>query len=585
MKCKQTPIASAVALMLMSAAFAVHAQQAPAPAPQPDARTADQKAASQLGTVTITGIRDSLAKSIEVKRNSDAVVEVITAEDIGKMPDKNVADSLQRVPGVTISSASASEGGFDENDRVSLRGTSPSLTQTLINGHSVATGDWFVLNQVGTVGRSVSYSLLPSEVVSAVVVRKGYTPDLVEGGVAGSVDIITRKPLEFRKQLTMEAAIGGVYSDLPGKTEPQANALINWKNDNGNLGLMGQIFYEKRSLRRDGQETLGYSTIAPGSAIATAHPDLAGVKYPNAIGSVLFEQTRERKGGMFDAQLKATNDLSFDLSTFFSKLEATNFNRNFIVWPSHIINGGAGQSPDPGYVVRKNTLVAASFANLGTGGPDDSVNRRQYAIDDQIYRPGAHSETWFVNLDGQWNVNDRLKFLGKVGTTKGTGETPEQDVFEGDIFNTGATYQLNGTGRPADASLPNGNPSSFAGVRLDWVFGASPAKSEDKENWGQIDGEYALDTGVFNALKFGARLSSHDRSTTQTAQGPGPGAFDVANLPAWSGQTYPGDFGQGLNGNFPKQPWQLDPAVLQAWGALYSNRNPITRQYWPGEFK
>src|SRR6185369_17916982 len=166
MKCKQTPIASAVALMLMSAAFAVHAQQAPAPAPQPDARTADQKAASQLGTVTITGIRDSLAKSIEVKRNSDAVVEVITAEDIGKMPDKNVADSLQRVPGVTISSASASEGGFDENDRVSLRGTSPSLTQTLINGHAISSGDWFVLDQVGgAVGRTASYSLLPSEIV------------------------------------------------------------------------------------------------------------------------------------------------------------------------------------------------------------------------------------------------------------------------------------------------------------------------------------------------------------------------------------------------------------------------------------
>src|SRR5512139_2426772 len=92
--------------------------------------------------------------------------------------------------------SSACEGGFDESDRVSLRGTNPSLTQTLVNGHTVGTGDWFVLSQVQTVGRSVSYSLLPSEIVSQVVVHKTSEASIVEGGSAGSVDIITRKPLE-----------------------------------------------------------------------------------------------------------------------------------------------------------------------------------------------------------------------------------------------------------------------------------------------------------------------------------------------------------------------------------------------------
>jgi iron complex outermembrane recepter protein len=73
---------------------------------------------------------------------------------------------------LTTSSSGATEGGFDENDRVSMRGTNPSLTQTLIDGHNVAAGDWFVLDQTGTVGRSVSYTLLPSELVSEVVVHK-----------------------------------------------------------------------------------------------------------------------------------------------------------------------------------------------------------------------------------------------------------------------------------------------------------------------------------------------------------------------------------------------------------------------------
>src|SRR3954466_12066679 len=330
MKIKQKPIASAVALALLGAAYPALAQQA--------------AKAQQLDTITVTGIRASVEKSIDTKKASDSIVEVITAEDIGKMPDKNVADSLQRVVGVTISSQSGGSGGFDENDRVSMRGTNPSLTQTLINGHAVASGDWFVLDQVGLVGRSVSFSLLPSELVSQVIVRKSATADLVEGGVAGAVDIITRRPLQFTRQVTLEGAAGGaggaVYADLPKKWDPQFNALINWKNDVGTMGVMGQAFYEKRHLRRDGQEILSYGTIAATNPIAVAHPDLAGVAVPGLIGSALFEQERERKGGLIDVQFKPAPGFELDLSAFTSKMEATNYNRNWMMWGSRIVNEG-----------------------------------------------------------------------------------------------------------------------------------------------------------------------------------------------------------------------------------------------------
>src|ERR1700684_80807 len=240
-------------------------------APSPD---------NALDEIVVTGIRKSLDVSLEVKRSSTELTEVVTAEDIGKMPDKNVADSLARLPGITTSAAGANEGGFDENDRVSMRGTNPSLTQTLINGHNVAAGDWFVLDQVQTVGRSVSYTLLPSEMVSKVVVEKSSSASLVEGGVAGSVDIITRKPLDFSKPFTLQASRGAVYASLAAQNDRQYSALANWKNDANNFGVMVQLFSESRHLRRDGTEVLGYDTIAPGSAIATAHPDLSGVQYP-----------------------------------------------------------------------------------------------------------------------------------------------------------------------------------------------------------------------------------------------------------------------------------------------------------------
>ncbi len=558
MTLQPTPIACAV--LLLAGAAAAQAQSSAAPAQQ----------------VIVTGIRASLEQSLNQKKNADSVVEVITAEDIGKMPDKNIADSLQRVPGVTISSASASEGGFDENDRVSLRGTNPSLTQTMINGHMVGSGDWFVLNQVGTVGRSISYSLLPSELVSRVLVRKSAQADIVEGGVAGTVDIITRKPLEFRQSLTLEASLGAVYAELPSKTDPQFSALMNWKNADNTLGVMAQLFSQKRSLRRDGIETLGYSSIAPGSAIAKSNPDLSGVAYPNAIGSALFEQVRERTGGLITVQAKPTKELTFDLTGFRSEMEATNYNRNYLVWPSRILSAGAGQAPDAGYVVRNGTLVSAKWT---------PVAGKQYVIVDQILRPEAGSETSFLNLDGQWK-SGAWTVGGKLGSSRGKGNTPTQAVFEGDVLNTGASYALHGISRAPDSALVSGNAADFRGTTLDWIFGASPARTNDKEDWAQIDAQMRIAAGMVSSLKFGLRGAKHSRDSTFVAQGPKWSAdpFAAANLPAWSGQTYPGDFGKGLSGNFLRNVWQIDPGVLRAWGDKFSNRDPLERQYFPGEF-
>ncbi len=568
MKLKQTPIASAVALALMGMALQAQAQQSTKP---------DEKA-TVIDKVEVKGIRGSLERSLETKRAADSVVEVITAEDIGKFPDKNVADALQRVPGVTTSSQSGGSGGFDENDRVSMRGTNPSLTQTLINGHSVASGDWFVLDQVGLVGRSVSFSLLPSELVGQVIVRKSATADLVEGGVAGAVDILTRKPLQFSKPFTIEGSLQAVYAELPEETDPQVSVLMNWKNNAGTMGVMLQAFKEKRHLRRDGQEILGYAQISPTSALATARPDLANVFYPTLIGSAFFEQVREREGGLIDVQIRPTKDLELDFSYFKSEMEATNYNRNWMMWGSRII--GDNRIPTS-YRVSNNTLVEAVWPNVGT-----AENRAQYAIVDEIYRPGAFSSTEFANLDVKWNVNDRLTLFGKFGSTEGKGETPKQAVFEGDVFNTGASYRFNGLGSAADVSFPSGNPSSFVGTSLDWIFGASPAKTQDEEKYAQVDGEWDLGGRTFKDIKFGARWAEHKRDTQQVAQGPlfSADPFNAANLPRWNGETYPGNFGERLGGDFPRQPWMLDAGELERWGDIYTNRDPVTRQFWPGEF-
>jgi len=581
MKVKLHPIAGAVAALgLLGATLPAKAQSS---ADSPDAQ------------VIVTGIRGALQQSLNQKRNAETRVEVITAEDIGKMPDKNVADSLQRIPGVTISSASANEGGFDENDRISMRGTNPSLTQTLINGHPVASGDWFVLNQTGTVGRSVSYSLLPSEIVGSVVVNKSAQASQLEGGLVGSVNIITRKPLDFKKQLTLEASVGAVYADLPGKSDPQFNGLVNWKNDQNTLGVLFQAFSEKRQLRRDGQELLGYEQILPGSAMAIAHPDLARVWYPTLIGSALFEQTRERTGGLLDVQIKPNNDLMLDLSGFTSSMKASNYNRNYMLWGTHVLAQGAGQAPDAGYVVRNNTLVSANFS---------PVAGTQYGVYDQIARPDSSSDSNFINLDAKWKASSALSLTGQLGSSSASGKTPTQNVAEWNTgVGTGASWQLNGINSAANWSLGKANNASPAGVGLGWIFGDQNINVKDKDNWAQLDGELALDQGVLSKLKFGLRTADHKRSSDDViGQGPGcklpSGAnlgfdwsqaywcpvgtkspADPANFPTPAG-NYPGNFGSSLGGTFPTNVWTYTPAQLAAYNVLANRATDGSRLDW-----
>ncbi len=574
MNIRLTPVASAVAFALAGGAGSSLAQTTP------------QQSASggAAQTIEITGIRGSIQSSLNRKKAADTRVDVITAEDIGKMPDKNVADSLQRVPGVTISSAGATEGGFDENDRVSMRGTNPSLTYTIINGHPVASGDWFVLNQSDNAGRSVSYTLLPSELVSRVEVRKTSEASLIEGGVVGTVDIITRKPLDFTKPFTFEAAIGAVHATLPDKTSPTLNALMNWRNDSRTVGVLLQVFSEKRHLRRDGVEVLGYDQVQAGNAALATNPDLLGVWYPRAIGAALFEQERERQGALVEFQVRPVKELTLGVSAFYSKLDAKNYNRNYLLYTPFSL--GAGRAPNAGYTIRNNTLVSASFSGDAVPGNPP----RAFGLYDQISRPDEAATTDFVAFDADWRVNDALSIKFKAGTSRGEGKTPTQDVAEWAVgLNTGHSWRINGIDSAPDFSL-NTSAADPSARRLDWIFGLQNLIIKDKDTWAQIDAEYALDVGVLDSLKFGLRAAGHDRESKNVlAQGPrfGTGAQDAFNNANWpsTASQYPGNFGSGLGGNFPRNVWYFTQEQMSATAPGLSNRDPVQRRYPYYEFE
>jgi iron complex outermembrane recepter protein len=535
-----------------------------------------------LDEVVVTGIRYSLKESLESKRASTNLVEVVTAEDIGKLPDKNVADVLQRVPGVNTQSAASGEGGFDENNRVSIRGTSASLTQTTINGHSVATGDWFINDQYQTVGRSVSYDLLPSEIVQRVVVTKTQSADLIEGGVAGSIDLQTPKPLDFKQTYTASGLAGGVYSDLPKKTEPQFNALFNWQN--GQMGLLAMGFFEKRDSRRDGQEILGYSAVPAATAAAwqaanPALPNAAGAQYPTLLGQALFTQQREREGGLIDFEVKATDALTLDVNGFYSRLIANNVNDNFLMFGSHFIS--------PAYVptalkVGNGTLLSGTWPTIPGQPIADSAIPYNTAVYDQIVRP-SNSGTYYVDFDASLLATDRLTFTSQVGYTHGVGNTP-QEIADETQGGNGVSYTLNGLGSPASVSYPGLNTGSPAQFFTDFAFGHI-SHSIDKETYGQIDGVFKVDSGVFQSIKFGVRYAAHVRDEEFQEANGCPDCGTTGPSAVYTGGTYPSNYASNLGGGgYPTDIFAYSNYAIQTFGDAYLSHGP-SRFYWPGTFE
>jgi iron complex outermembrane receptor protein len=517
--------------------------------------------ADQIETVVVSGIRESLSRAIDIKRDSTGIVDAVSAEDIGKFSDKNVADALQRIPGVNTVSAASGEGGFDENDRVSIRGTNASLTQTLVDGHTIANGDWFILDQYQTIGRSVSYTLLPSEIVDTAKVYKSQQADLVEGGVAGVVDIQTRSPLGFHDNLTIEGSAEAAYTTLRGDTTPQLNALLNWKNDSGTFGVMIQGFYEARNIRRDGQEFLGYSTVQPyscttpvppavpvctGDAAAGVHPDLAGKAYPTLIGSALFLQQRVRTGGNVTVEYQPNDSFDVKVTGFYSHLSASNINNNNMFWGTNEFS--TMQNIPTSYTIKDGTIVSAAFPafvpgtiNPLTGTPYSTHAGAPVApfVTDFIQRPGGGAETYFLSGQGDWKPTDTLTFSSKVGYSHGVGKTDPQVAWEGEVgLGTGAPGTYDFSQGVAVVTVPGVNLSNAANLINDWAWTAV-STAVDSEYYGQVDAEQQLDIGPIKSVKAGVRYSEHTRKDDLFNGGVSYGGSIGSDV---STANYPSDF-------------------------------------------
>ncbi|MCF6455286.1 TonB-dependent receptor [Pseudoalteromonas sp. MMG024] len=442
------------------------------------AADSEVQAKEDVEVIEVRGIRRSLEASLNTKRFANGTVDAITAEDIGKMPDRNVAESLQRVPGVTV------QRQWGEGAAVSIRGAGDELTLTTLNGQNVASTGWFVFEPAK---RSFNYSLLPSELVGGVEVYKSSQADLVEGGVGGTVEINTRKPLDMDAN-SVYASLEALNSTDSEETTPLISGLYSWKNSSETFGLLVSGVYQERELQRQGNEAF----------------------WQWGAGPVAFKQERERSAIAATFQYAPTDALDMSLNLIDMEMAADN--TNYALWLTQAdTTWGGGETEE----FLEGTPVKGPL-NVGFW----QSRPRQATMNSEVI-------DFTLNYAG-----DGYDFSVQFGDTSSTGGTD----FEIEIFDAQGLNPESGT-PIVDGSydFTNGNqtwdlPNGIGGVALeDYVPShlaiASCQTAEphctrmnrtpktDEESYFQTDVKFYVDLGPITAIKTGLRYSTHNTTS------------------------------------------------------------------------
>lgn len=493
-----------------SAMAAGQEQQAPASTPS---------ATTELDTITVTGYRASLEKSQSVKRAANSIVDAISAEDIGKFPDTNAAESLAHVPGISV------DRQFGEGEKVSINGTDPALNRVLLNGQTIASGDWGG-NPSDTSGRTFNYTLLSPEIIGLMEVYKTPEARIDEGSIGGTVIVHTRKPLDLPKN-TIRGSVGYNYNDRSKEGNPRGSALWSWKNDDETFGALISATHDEQDLARAGIEYFGYTTganIPPTATITGDGSDVATARVPAGISSAFFQQTRERNGLQGALQWKPDEQNEFNLTGVYIKGKYNNFSQARYVCPncnSPAADGSVDANGDPVQInnmrlidratVQNGVVTSANFADNGLAQP--------YSQMDTNYRESTVT-TKSLNLRHDWS-GEKWVFTTQVGDTQATGGKNPEYLMKFLMADGGYNYAFDGShtavnydnGGASNWTLPGNTAGLPAGSTADGVMQAGGIyyqKSKDEEKYFQWDAARDLTWGPFNKLQFGYKYINHD---------------------------------------------------------------------------
>ena len=517
---------TACSLIALSLAGATLAQTTPAAGSTPAA--ADEPV--QLGAYVVNGYTESLAQSLQTKRSSDANVEVITAEDVGKFPDTNLAESLSHLPGVSVDRL------FGEGERVSINGTDPNLNRVLLNGEPISSADWYILDNQS---RQFNYLLLTPDVVGQAQVFKTWEPRLLEGSLGATILVDTRKPLDMAP-LVFTGSITDDYNDRNKKNEGSLSAMFSWHNQSKTLGIMVGGEDKRDYLRRDGVEALvqkDNTNLGVGGPV-TGQPAGPWIT-DEVVNSAIFEQLRHHQGGNFDIQWKPTDRLTLDITGLYVKQTMNNVNFSYYIYPGdnwsglpNITNATVTNGVLGSYTINSAPLVI------------DAFNRAAQII----------TQDYDAKLTYK---GDNFDVTTNAGYTRATGGTQHQFFGEYFVFananinETASQASFSVTGvpgvDPTASNLNNGADFGNSG-EPSFDYGNIASNPEaDSEKWIQIDLSVPL-KGAVKKFEAGLRISDHNAGETGNVVSV-PGAAEVTTpLSALGVSAAPSNYLSGLPG-------------------------------------
>jgi iron complex outermembrane receptor protein len=302
--------------------------------PAQDNSGSGSDSAKHLEGVTVTGIRASLRKSLERKRENDAITEVITAEDIGKLPATNTAEALAQMPGVTL------DHSLSATQRVSIDGLDPSLNLSYLDGHPVSQAVWLYGDSPN---RGFNFSLLPPEILGSIEIFKTPEARLIEGSLGGQILMHTIQPLDVPAN-TLSGSVGVNYNDMANMGRPNASVFYSWRDAARTFGADVSVQHYEQVTNRQGEEIFGYtplSTVAKSNAYVAnqvATGQLHGTDLmPQEINLAYFQQTEKRDSVTSNLQFKPARNIELGANLLWMQDHLSNLNQSMYAF---MLQGG-----------------------------------------------------------------------------------------------------------------------------------------------------------------------------------------------------------------------------------------------------
>jgi iron complex outermembrane recepter protein len=500
--------------LVLGAVMFAFSETAQAQADQDDADDA------VLEEVVVTGLRYSLSQAVDVKRNSMQIVDALVAEDLGKFPDNNVVEAMQRIPGVQVT-----DRGAGEVSVVSIRGL--SNVTTTIDGRNVFTAS----------GRSVALQDVPSTLINRVDVYKTRSPENIARGIAGQIDIHTNHPFDFEgfKFLTQTRL---VHQEQADETDPQVSVLLSnrWNTSFGEVGALVNASYTRTNWRDQGShagasfpfEPLDGTTplrqippaegwtpgldrglpTAPGSTL-DQNPAQEFLHWRDAMFNFDFRGDRKRPALNLALQWAPNDDSEYTFQTFYNGYRNEQFNS---LWFQFL--NGAYDPNDPVGMVDGTNVIRSRTMQDGFSFTSGDIFE-------------AETDSYLYALKGEWDFSDKLRVVSDIYYQDsdyaedfwGQRVARIAPEFFVDI-NSGngvpfLDYDPNGTGDPST------DPTNRANYFLDWAFPNGARNTGDALTW-TADADYNFEFGWFNNLRFGVRVDSRSAEERSYAFSGGP---------------------------------------------------------------